>query len=162
MSSASVGTPRAVAVDELERLVGVPLGSGRPRRITQAMVDEFGRLTGDEQWIHTDPERAAVGPFGGTIAHGFLTLALSTAAIGEVVRFTGVGAVINHGVQEVRYLAPVRVGTAVRCSVEIGSTRRRGRAFREVVLATTFTDDARVVVCTARIVVLLQVASQGG
>jgi acyl dehydratase len=150
--------PLLVPVGEIEGLVGCRLGVGVPRTITQAMVDEFGRLTGDEQWIHTDPVRAAGGPFGGTIAHGFLTLSLSTVAIGEVVRFTGVSAVVNHGVQDVRFVAPVRVGAAVRCAVAIDSTRRRGRAFREVVLATTFTDDAEVTVCTARIVVLLGVA----
>ncbi len=158
MTFVAATDPLEVPVADLESLVGRSLGCSAPRTITQAMVDEFGRLTGDEQWIHTDPARAASGPFGGTIAHGFLTLSLSTVAIGEVVRFTGIDAVVNHGVQEARFVAPMRVGAAVRCEVAVASTRRRGRAFREVVLSTTFTDDREVVVCTARIVVLLGVA----
>ena len=144
-----------IPVLDLEVHVGEVLGRSAPRTITQEMVNTFGALTGDEQWIHTDPARAAEGPFGGTIVHGFLTLALSTQAISEVVRFTGIDAVVNHGLQEVRFVAPVLVGTAVDCEVAIHSTRRRGRAFREVVLATTFRDGAQQIVCTARIVVLL-------
>jgi acyl dehydratase len=83
------------------------------------MVTSFAELTGDTQWIHVDPDRARQGPFGGTVAHGFLTLSLSTALLYEVVTVDEVSVILNYGLNRVRFPAPVRVGSRVRMRVQL-------------------------------------------
>lgn len=149
-------TPRLVDFSELADLVGIELGVSSWHEITQERIDAFAALTGDEQWIHVDPARAASSPFGGTIAHGYLTLTLSTAVIFEIARFTGVASALNYGVDGVRFRAPVPVGSRVRGRVSVASVRRRGKRFTELVLDLRFeldgTDD---VPCTAQVTTLL-------
>ena len=90
------------------------------RTVTQEAVDAFAHATGDHQWIHVDPARAAAeSPFGGTIAHGFMSLALVSALLFSTLEVTGVRVVINYGANKVRFPAPVRVGARVRGSFEI-------------------------------------------
>jgi acyl dehydratase len=112
-------TPAVLDVAELSSRRGGLLGQSSWRRITQDDVDTFGRLTGDEQWIHLDPERAKAGPFGGTIAYGYFTLSLSTVFLEEVVTVKGASLVLNYGSNRVRYPAPVPVGSRVRAAVEL-------------------------------------------
>lgn len=110
-----------IHMKELAERAGSTLGHSTWREITQDDVTTFARLTGDEQWIHVDPERAAAGPFGTTIAHGYFTLALSTEFLYEVVQVEGAGMILNYGSDRVRYPAPVPVGSRIRALVELPS-----------------------------------------
>ena len=98
----------------LQALVGQDIGTSDWMLIEQARVDEFARATGDHQWIHTDPVRAATGPFGATIAHGFLTLSLVPMLLDQAFRIDDVRMGVNYGLNRVRFTAPVRVGSRVR------------------------------------------------
>jgi len=106
-------------MSDLPSHAGEVLGHSSWRTITQDDVDTFGRLTGDEQWIHLDPERALAGPFGGTIVYGYLTLSLTTLFLDEVVTVEGAGLVLNYGSNRVRYPSPVPVGSRVRAEVTL-------------------------------------------
>ena len=86
---------------------------GQEVEITQDMINQFADLTGDHQWIHVDIERANAGPFGGPIAHGFLTLSLLPAIAPPAVELEGVGGAINYGADKLRFLAPVPAGSTV-------------------------------------------------
>jgi acyl dehydratase len=99
--------------------VGTRLGTSRWLEIDQARVDLFADATGDHQWIHVDPARAADGPYGGTIAHGYLTLALTNLLLPEVVEIRGFSAGVNYGVDRVRFPAAVPVGAHVRAVVDL-------------------------------------------
>ena len=103
-----------VTFDELPGLVGRDLGATEYREITQERVNLFAEAADDDQWIHTDPERAKDGPFGGTIAHGFLTLALVIPFWGELFDVEGVSSKVNYGLDRVRFTSPVPVGSRVR------------------------------------------------
>jgi acyl dehydratase len=96
--------------------VGEDLGAGDWMEVTQDRVDGFADLTEDHQWIHQAGERAIAGPFGGPIAHGFLTLSLLTPLSGDVVKTLteGTRMIINYGFDRVRFVSPVRVGTRIR------------------------------------------------
>lgn len=115
------GEPTVLDVGELATRQGAVLGHSSWRVIGQAEVDTFAALSGDEQWIHVDPERAASGPFGGTIVHGYLTLSLSTVLLDEVVAVKGAHLVLNYGSNRIRYPAPVPVGARVRAQVELAA-----------------------------------------
>ena len=106
---------RTLAAGELETLVGTEVGVSSWHLIDQARIDAFAEVTQDHQFIHVDPERAAQTPFGGTIAHGFLTLSLLSAMGGEAQpKIKGATMGINYGFDKVRFLAPVKVGSRVR------------------------------------------------
>ncbi|MCP9946651.1 MaoC family dehydratase [Streptomyces somaliensis] len=106
-------------IDEIRAAVGTHLGHSQWHEITQEQVDRFADATGDHQWIHLDRERAARGPFGTTIAHGFLTLSLLPMLAGEVYAVEGVRMGVNYGCNRVRFPAPVPVGSRVRAGVEL-------------------------------------------
>lgn len=106
---------------ELKALAGSELGQTGWREITQERVNAFADATDDHQWIHVDPERAGAGPFGGTVAHGFLTLSLLIPLYSELLRVEGVRMGINYGVNKVRFPAPVRVGSQIRASGKLVS-----------------------------------------
>ena len=114
-------------MSDLPAHAGEVLGHSPWRTITQDDVDTFARLTGDEQWIHIDPERAQAGPFGGTIVYGYLTLSLTTLFLDQVVTVDGAGLVLNYGSNRVRYPSPVPVGSQVRAEVypALGRPHRR-------------------------------------
>jgi acyl dehydratase len=111
---------------ELAGSEGVDLGRSEWLEVTQAMVDGFADATLDHQWIHVDHEKAAAGPFGGTIAHGFLTLSLLPHLVGDllVVPETRMG--VNYGVDKLRLTAPVPVGRRVRAAATLASAEPRG------------------------------------
>lgn len=98
---------------------GRHLGVSDWMTVTQEMIDQFARLTGDDQWIHIDPERAATGPFGKTIAHGYFTLSLVNGFLPEVLEVRGFSAGVNVGADYLRFVAPVPVGSRLRASGEI-------------------------------------------
>lgn len=103
--------------DSLEALaacLGHEVGTSEWITITQAQIDEFAEATGDRQWIHVDPVRAAAGPFGTTIAHGFLTLSLLPQMAESAIELGGVRMGVNYGLNKVRFPAPVPVGSRLR------------------------------------------------
>ncbi|RSO49109.1 dehydratase [Streptomyces sp. WAC 06725] len=107
------------SLDELRNAVGEDLGTSGWLEIDQKRIDLFADATGDHQWIHVDPERAAAGPFGATIAHGYLTLALLPALVPQLLRVDNVKMGINYGVNKVRFPAPVPVGSRLRATARI-------------------------------------------
>src|SRR5215217_8671597 len=106
--------------DELTDAIGEDLGTSEWLTIEQDRVDRFAEATGDHQWIHVDVERAASGPFGGTIAHGYLTLSLVPWLGSQVFSLETPGAKLNYGVNKVRFPNPVRVGSRIRSRVVMG------------------------------------------
>jgi acyl dehydratase len=107
-------TTKATGVDDLLALSGTDLGVTEWREVTQEQVNTFADATGDHQWIHVDEERAATGPFGGTIAHGYLTLSMVIPLFGELLVIDGVSMSVNYGLEKVRFPAPVPVGHRIR------------------------------------------------
>lgn len=140
---------------DLTSAVGTHLGYSDWRAITQQQVDQFAATTDDHQWIHTDPKRAAVGPFGATIAHGFLTLSLLTSLVGEVYRVDGLTMSINYGFDSVRFPAPVPVGSRVRAGVELRSLERGATGLRSVSRITVEIEGADKPACVADWIALL-------
>ena len=114
------------AIEELQSRLGQELGVSDWHAVSQTDIDCFAQVTGDRQWIHTDVELARTGPFRGTIAHGFYTLALIPMLKGQVLSLQGFGFVINYGLNRVRFPAPLPVGDKVRLrlSLEAISTRQ--------------------------------------
>ena len=99
--------------------IGTDLGATEWIEITQERIDQFAEATGDHQWIHVDPEKAANGPFGSTIAHGYLTLALTNLFLPQLVEVHGISMGVNYGVNKVRFPAAVPVGARVRGSAAL-------------------------------------------
>ena len=111
---------QTVDIGELKGLAGTPLGVSSWREVTQDEVNGFARSTGDDQWIHVDPERAnAESPFGGPIGHGFLTLSLFIPMWSQVLEVTGVKMAVNYGLNKVRFPAPVPVGSKIRLTATL-------------------------------------------
>ncbi|RFA09102.1 enoyl-CoA hydratase [Subtercola boreus] len=108
-----------VTLENLPSLVGTNLGHTGWLEITQERIDQFAVATGDDQWIHVDPVRAADGPFGTTIAHGFLTLSLLIPFWGELLDVDGVRSKVNYGLDRVRFTSPVPVGSRLRMTATI-------------------------------------------
>lgn len=105
--------------DELKAKVGEHLGYSSYHEVTQEQVNLFADATGDHQWIHVDPERAKTGPFGGPIAHGYLTLSLAPSLIPEIVQVHGFSMGVNYGCEKVRFPSPVPVGSNLRAGAEL-------------------------------------------
>lgn len=127
--------------DALREMVGRSVGPTPWRAVTQAEIDTFAELSGDHQWIHTDPERAAAeSPYGATIAHGNLTLSLIDGFRLALMRVEGVKLGINYGWNRVRFPAPVIAGTNVRASAELVSVEELGDGWMQSV--TRFTLEA--------------------
>lgn len=114
-------TTNVNGVEELRELVGTHLGYSDYRLVTQEQVNLFADATGDHQWIHVDPERATTGPFGHTIAHGYLTLSLLPVLLSGLLHVEGVTMGINYGTNKVRFSAPVPVGAEVRAGATLAS-----------------------------------------
>ncbi len=108
-------------LDEVKAHVGQELGVSEWHAVSQEAIDEFARVTGDDQWIHVDPERAKAGPFGATIAHGYLTLSLLPMLVPQIVEITGFRMGVNYGVDKVRFPSPVPVGSRVRAGASLDS-----------------------------------------
>lgn len=108
---------------ELTAAVGDHLGYSSWLLVDQARIDAFASATDDLQWIHVDPARAALSPYGTTVAHGYLTLALLPVLIGSVVRYEGWATRLNYGLDKVRFPQPVLVGSEVRAGAEVMAVR---------------------------------------
>lgn len=108
-----------IAFADLATKVGEHLGSSDWHHVTQEQVNLFADATGDHQWIHIDVERAKAGPFGGPIAHGYLTLSLAPVLLGQAFQVTGVQMGVNYGANKIRFPSPVPVGSKVRLSAKL-------------------------------------------
>jgi acyl dehydratase len=113
--------PTTVRIDQLEAMVGRHLGYSEYLLVDQERIDRFADATGDHQWIHVDPEGAANGPFGTTIAHGYLTLALIPLLLAQVLSVEDVAFGLNYGCNKVRFPAPVPAGSEVRLGALLAS-----------------------------------------
>jgi acyl dehydratase len=107
------------SAEELAAAVGEHLGFSDWTTVDQARIDTFAEATGDRQWIHVDPERAKAGPFGTTIAHGYLTLSITNLFLPELLRVPTAKMGVNYGANKVRFPAPVPVGSRIRMGCEI-------------------------------------------
>jgi acyl dehydratase len=101
-------------IDELKKLAGSDLGTSEWIEVTQERINTFADATGDHQWIHVDPQKAAEGPFGAPIAHGYLTLSLFIPLFTELLDVQGVTTKVNYGLNKVRFPSPVKVGSRIR------------------------------------------------
>ena len=122
----------------LTELVGTHLGYSDWLEITQERVNTFADATGDHQWIHVDPERAKDGPFGGTIAHGYLTLSLGPVLFPSIATVSGIKMGVNYGCGKVRFLSPVKVGSNVRLGAELSKLEELPGNGAQVYMTFTF------------------------
>ncbi|MFD3582220.1 MaoC family dehydratase [Streptomyces sp. NPDC058683] len=106
-------------LDELKKLSGSDLGTSEWIEVTQDRIGTFADATGDHQWIHVDPERAAAGPFGAPIAHGYLTLSLFIPLFTELLDVQGVTTKVNYGLNKVRFPSPVKAGSRIRLAARL-------------------------------------------
>jgi acyl dehydratase len=111
---------------ELEASTDRDLGASEWETIDQRQIDLFAEATHDHQWIHVDPEAAAQGPFGTTVAHGYLTLSMLPYFVSQVLNVTDVRMGINYGTEKIRFTAPVPVGSQVRLKATLRDSERRG------------------------------------
>ena len=123
---------------DLLTLTGTKLGTSSWVEITQEHVNQFADATGDHQWIHVDVQRAKTGPFGGTIAHGYLTLALAPRFMEEVLHIDTYDAALNYGINKVRFPAPVPVGSKVRAEITLLSAAERAGGAVEAVFGLQY------------------------
>ncbi|MGH2940899.1 MAG: MaoC family dehydratase [Solirubrobacterales bacterium] len=122
----------ATSADDLFALEGRELGPTRWVGIAQEQIDAFAELTGDHQWIHTDPERAAASEFGSTVAHGLMTLAFGPMLMYELIAFDGFAHELNYGYEKVRFTAPLPVDSRVRMTATVVSVARAGAGIKVV------------------------------
>jgi acyl dehydratase len=140
-------------LEEIKAQAGADLGSSRWMEITQDRVNTFADATDDHQWIHVDEERAKDGPFGGTIAHGYLTLSLLIPLWSELLEVTGVRMAVNLGLNRVRFSSPVPVGSKIRAHGAIASVAEvKGDGVEVVVDLTVEIDGADKPACVAQAV----------
>ncbi|MPZ63947.1 MAG: dehydratase [Propionibacteriales bacterium] len=141
--------------DELADAVGEHLGYSDWQAVTQERITGFADATGDHQWIHVDPDRAANGPFKGTIAHGYLTLSMIPALCAQIYRVEGVSMGINYGSNKVRYPQPVPVGARVRAGAELVSLSDVPQGKQLVMRVTIELENSAKPACVAETVTLL-------
>ncbi len=145
--------PRIIStLDEFENIVGEHLGYSDYLAVTQEKINLFADATGDHQWIHIDPERAADGPFGAPIAHGYLTLSLIPALIGQVFLVENLTFGVNYGCNKVRFAAPVSAGSELRLGISVASVERIEGGAQVVLDATLEIKDSTKPSCVAQVV----------
>ncbi len=137
---------------DLFPLAGKELGVSDWVEVTQAMVDGFADATGDHQWIHVDPVRAKSGPYGTTIAHGYLTLALLPPLFGQLLAVDQVAMGVNYGLNKVRFPAPLPVGTRVRLSATLVEAQSVAGGVQVTVDATLEREDGGKPVLVAQVI----------
>ena len=125
-------------LQELAALAGQPISTSDWATITQEQINQFAQATGDHQWIHIDPERAKDGPFGGTIAHGYLTLSLGPVLFPSIATVTGIKMGVNYGAGKVRFLSPVKVGSNLRLGAELTTLEDLPNNGAQVYMTFTF------------------------
>jgi acyl dehydratase len=146
-------TTTVSSIDELKALAGTHLGWSDWHVVDQEQVNLFADATGDHQWIHVDPGRAASGPFGGTIAHGYLTLSIIPSILHEVIRVEGFRFGVNYGCNKVRFPSPLKVGSKARLGAAVESVEAVGDNGAQVVLDVTIeTEGSDKPACVAQVV----------
>jgi acyl dehydratase len=136
-------------MDELRAATGAELGVTDWQEVTQAAVDAFADATGDHQWIHVDPQRAAQSPLGGTIAHGLFTLSLAPAMTSALLSFEGFAFALNYGYNRVRFPAPLPVGSRVRMRATLAAVEDIPGGAQITVVQTFEREGADKPVCVA-------------
>ena len=139
---------------DLLKLVGQRIGTTDWMKITQQQVDLFADATGDHQWIHTEPARAAKGPFRGTIAHGYLTLSLAPVVISQVLEIRELTAALMYGINKARFPAPLKVGSQIRAAVTVMSAQQKTSGVESVFTLTYEIDGEDRPACVADVIVL--------
>ncbi|MDA8057247.1 MAG: MaoC family dehydratase [Actinomycetota bacterium] len=139
-------------LDAFSSFVGQHLGYSAWHRVDQDQVDLFADATGDHQWIHVDPVRAAAGPFGGPIAHGYLTLSLAPVLLSEVLRVEGTSFGVNYGCNRVRFPSPVPVGSSVRLGATVAAVDTFDGGIQVALDVTIEVEGAAKPSCVAQVV----------
>src|SRR5579863_5265094 len=145
-------TTHVKSIEELTSLVGTHLGYGEYHTVTQEQVNLFADATGDHQWIHVDPERAKAGPFGGPIAHGYLTLSLIPVLMAGMIQVEGTTMGVNYGANRIRFPSPVRVGSDIRLGATLAEVTPIAGGAQSVVDVTIEARDAEKPSCVAQVV----------
>ena len=139
-------------IESFKDLVGTHLGYSGWHVVDQDQVNLFADATGDHQWIHVDPEAAANGPFGGPIAHGYLTLSLAPVLLGEILTVEGISMGVNYGCNKVRFPAPVPVGSRLREGVSVAEVEDVTGGVQVVLDITLETEGSTKPSCVAQVV----------
>jgi len=139
----------AESVDALRSMVGADLGHSGWREVSQEMIHGFADATHDHQWIHVDVERAKSGPFGGPVAHGYLTLSLLVPLLNELLEVRGCSLAINYGCNRVRFPAPVPAGSRVRLGAVLKQAEDVAGGVQVVIDATVEVEGGSKPVCVA-------------
>lgn len=143
--------PDIVDFTDLPSLKGRDLGSSRWLEVTQEQIATFAKLTGDEQWIHVDEQRAKDGPFGTTIAHGFFVLSCSTGLLYELLEVHGGTQILNYGLNRVRFTAPTPAGSRIRMGLKVTDVTEVSGGY-QVTFGLTFERDGQAKpVCVAEL-----------
>jgi acyl dehydratase len=142
-------------LDELAKSVGTVLGAGEWLTVTQEMINLFAEATGDFQYIHVDPERAAKGPFGVTVAHGFLTLSLIPRLASTAYKVGGIATGVNYGSNRVRFIEPVRVNSGIRAHVKLLAVEPGAKGTRVTNETTVELEGSERPACIAENIALL-------
>jgi acyl dehydratase len=145
-------SPKAYGIDELKALTGRQLGFSEWMTVDQARVDQFADATDDHQWIHVDPARAKDGPFGGTIAHGYLTLSLAPHLLQQIWSVEGARLGVNYGCNKVRFPSPVPVGSEMRLAVTVAEAEEVEGGVQVALDITFEVRDAQKPACVAQVV----------
>ncbi|MFB7718276.1 MULTISPECIES: MaoC family dehydratase [unclassified Nocardia] len=136
-------------LDEFAAAAGTELGTSQWLDIDQERIDAFADATGDQQWIHVEPDRAAAGPFGGTIAHGLLTLSLLPVLNHQLYTIEKLSMAVNYGFDKVRFIAPVPVNSRVRASTRLESVSEVPGGIQATLITTIEIDGAAKPACVA-------------
>jgi acyl dehydratase len=138
-------------LDKLKELAGTDLGTSDWIEVTQERVNTFAHATGDHQWIHVDEAKARSGPYGVTIAHGYLTLSLIIPLFQDLLRITGISMSVNYGLDKVRFPSPVPVGSKIRLSAEVASVEEiEGNGVQMSLTFTVQVDGSTKPACVAQ------------
>jgi acyl dehydratase len=142
-------------INELREAAGTHVGYSDWHEVTQRQIDQFAEATGDRQWIHVDPERAATGPFGTTIAHGYLTLSLIPMLLAQVYRVDHVAMIVNYGAERLRFPSPVPTNSRIRAGVEVLRVDEVAESYRCTVRVTVEREGGDKPVCVIDLVTVL-------
>ncbi len=137
---------------DMQPLVGQEVGVSEWITVDQKRIDQFADATGDHQWIHVDPERAKSGPFGGPIAHGYLTLALGPYFLPKMWNVDGFSMGVNYGCEKVRFPSPVPVGSNLRCGATVEAVDEIAGGAQVTLTLTFEVEDAKKPSCVATVV----------
>ena len=140
------------SAQEIQGAVGEVLGTSDWLTVEQDRIDQFAEATGDHQWIHVDQEKAAQGPFGTTIAHGYLTLSLIPQFAWQVFEISGAKMGVNYGLNKARFINPVKVGSRLRCTSQLLEATEVSGGLQLVVQQTLEIEGAEKPACVAETV----------